>query len=88
MERHDTCLLGLRFTGDGFVPRERFEYLKETFGERFEAVDIDSSPGNLHGIRARAHSVLTNDFVDDPEHPTHQALTRVLALFQRQLLPG
>ncbi|MDA1073904.1 MAG: dienelactone hydrolase family protein [Proteobacteria bacterium] len=86
MERHDTCLLGLRFTGDRFVPRERFEYLKETFGERFEAVNIDSSPGNSHGIRAGAHSVLTNDFVDDPDHPTYQALTKVLGLFRRQLL--
>jgi dienelactone hydrolase len=44
------CLLGLRFTGDGFVPAERFETLRRELGDAFVAVEIDSSPDNPHGF--------------------------------------
>ena len=37
-------------------------------------MEIDSSPGNAHGISTRAHSVLTIDLVDEPGHPTRAAL--------------
>jgi len=50
------------------------------------AVEIDSSKGNPHGIRAAAHSVLSEDLVDEPGHPTRNALDQVLGLFERQLL--
>ena len=82
------CVLGLRFTGDRLVPRERFETLRRELGDGFVAVEIDSSPGNPHGIRRAAHSVLTDDLVDEPGHPTHDALTQVLDLFRDRLLPG
>jgi dienelactone hydrolase len=88
LQQLDSCVLGLRFTSDGNVPDERFAYLRATFGDRFEAVEIDSKPGNPHGLKGRQHSVLTNDFVDRPGHPTVQALERVLDLFRRQLLPA
>jgi dienelactone hydrolase len=39
----DLCLLGLRFTGDRFVPQARFDHLREALGDRFVAVEIDSS---------------------------------------------
>ena len=80
------CLLGLRFTGDSFVPRERFEMLRHELGDSFIAVEIDSSPGNPHGIAKRAHSVLTSDLVDEPGHPTRDALDQVLDLFRKRLL--
>jgi len=40
-------------------------------------MEIDSSPGNPHGISTRTHSVLTVDLVDEPGHPTRSALDRV-----------
>ena len=45
----DLCLLGLRFTGDRLVPKDRFEHLREALGDRFVGVEIDSSKGNPHG---------------------------------------
>ncbi|HEY9557764.1 MAG TPA: dienelactone hydrolase family protein [Acidimicrobiales bacterium] len=82
----ELCVLGLRFTGDKLVPRERFEHLREALGDRFVAVEIDSSRGNPHGIPAIAHSVLTEHLVDEPGHPTRDALEQVLDLFRSKLL--
>ncbi|MHB8669314.1 MAG: dienelactone hydrolase family protein [Acidimicrobiales bacterium] len=79
------CVLGLRFTGDRLVPPERFERLKATLGDRFVAVEIDSSPGNPHGIPRLAHSVLTEHLVDEPGNPTRAALDRVLTFFRERL---
>jgi dienelactone hydrolase len=78
-------LLGLRFTGDGACPQERFDRLRAEFGGQFEAIEIDSSPGNPHGIPPDAHSVLTLHLVDREGHPTRQALDRVLAFFHERL---
>jgi dienelactone hydrolase len=83
---NDVRVLGLRFTGDSFVPAERFVSLKEALGDRFIAVEIDSSKGNPHALPANAHSVLTEHLVDEPGHPTHDALTQVLDLFRSKLL--
>jgi len=44
-------VLGLRFSADPMVPDERFARLREELGAGFEAVEIDSSWGNPHGIR-------------------------------------
>jgi dienelactone hydrolase len=82
------CVLGLRFTGDRAVPEARFQRLRDELGDRFIAVEIDSSPGNQHGIRKGAHSVLTEDLVDEPGHPTRDALDRVLAFFAQRLRPA
>lgn len=81
----DLCVLGLRFTGDKLVPAERFARLREELGDAFVGVEIDSSPGNAHGIRKAAHSVLSDDLVDEPGHPTRDALDQVLDLFRRRL---
>jgi dienelactone hydrolase len=79
------CLLGLRFSEDPAVPAARFEALRRELGDGFIAVEIDSSKGNPHGIPAGAHSVLTRDLVDEPGHPTRQALDRVLEFFRDRL---
>ncbi|MDP6177340.1 MAG: dienelactone hydrolase family protein [Acidimicrobiales bacterium] len=81
-----TCALGLRFTNDAMVPSERFKRLAEELGEGFIGVEIDSSPGNPHGIDPRAHSVLTEELVDEPGHPTREALERVLDHLGSRLL--
>lgn len=79
------CVMGLRFTGDRLVPQARFGRLREELGDGFIAIEIDSRPGNPHGIPRLAHSVLSADFVDTPGHPTRDALDRVLAFFRERL---
>jgi dienelactone hydrolase len=79
------CVLGLRFTGDRFVPAERFQRLREELGDGFVAVEIDSSPGNQWNIPKNAHSVLTEHLVDEPGHPTRDALDKVVQLFRDRL---
>jgi dienelactone hydrolase len=81
-----TCVLGLRFTADKAVPAERFETLRRELGDSFVAVEIDSSPLNAHGIPKDAHSVLTTHLVDQPGHPTRDALDQVLTLFRTKLV--
>jgi dienelactone hydrolase len=82
----DLTVLGLRFTKDPFVPAERFERLRDELGDNFVAVEIDSSQDNPHGNPKRAHSVLTEHLVDEPGHPTRDALDKVLELFRTRLL--
>jgi len=74
-------VVGLRFTRDPLCPPERFARLREELGEGFEAIEIDSSRGNPHGIPGSAHSVVTKDLVDAEGHPTKAALDRVLEFF-------
>lgn len=81
------CALGLRFTRDPMCPPERFERLRRELGRGFEAIEIDSSPGNPHGIPRTAHSVLTLDLVDEAGHPTREALERTLAFLRERLAP-
>lgn len=78
-------VLGLRFTEDGAVPANRFATLRRELGDGFMGIEIDSSPGNPHGIPQAAHSVLTAHFTDQEGHPTRDAFEKVLAHFQKQL---
>lgn len=78
-------VLGLRFSGDLLVPSERFATLRRELGEAFEAVEIDSTRGNPHGVSRTAHSVLAFDFVDEDGHPTRDALERVLSFLDERL---
>lgn len=78
-------VLALRFTHDFMCPPERFESLRQALGDGFEAIEIDSSPGNRWGIKRTAHSVVTNDLVDEAGHPTRQALDRVLSFLRENL---
>ncbi|MGI9604399.1 MAG: dienelactone hydrolase family protein [Acidimicrobiales bacterium] len=79
------CVIGLRFTEDPMVPGERFARLAEELGDGFVAVEIDSSKGNPHGHKKMAHSVLTEDLIDEPGQPTHDALHQVLDFFAERL---
>lgn len=83
---HDgLCVLGLRFTGDRGSPPERFVMLRDELGDAFVGIEIDSSPGNPAGIKKSAHSVLTLELVDEPGHPTRDALDRVLVFLAERL---
>jgi len=81
-------VLGLRFTGDPLVPKERFEFLREQLGEHFVSCEIDSSKGNAAGNPTNAHSVLTEHLIDEPGSPTRDALDKVLSLYKSRLLPA
>ena len=82
----DLCVLGLRFSHDRTSPPERFQRLREELGDKFVAVEIDSSPGNPHGHPRTAHSVLTEHLKDEPGQPSRDALDKVLELFRTRLL--
>ena len=43
--------------------------------------------GNPYAIPSRAHSVLTVDLVDEPDHPTKVALDRVMTFLNDKLHP-
>ena len=83
----ELCVIGLRFTADPLVPSERFERLRQEFGDAFIGVEIDSSKDNHFGFEKRAHSVLTTEYKPDPDHPTNQAMELVLDHFRQKLLP-
>lgn len=84
-EDEDLTMIGLRFHGDPFVPEERFAMLKDTFGERFEAIELDPKDARPF-LGQPPHSVLTlNLRDDDPEGPTKKAEQRVIAFFRERL---
>ncbi len=78
-------VLGLRFTSDNAVPPERFETLRRVLGDNFVGVEITSPDPDL-GIPKNAHSVLTEHLVDEPGHPTRQALDQVLDFLTDRLI--
>ena len=81
------CVLGLRFSEDRAVPDARWARYRSELGDNFIGVDIDSSAGNPNGIKKSAHSVLTEELVDEPGHPTKDALERVLVFLRERLAP-
>jgi dienelactone hydrolase len=84
--RTELCVLAMRFTNDKFVPQERFDHLREVLGDRLIAIEIENRPDqNPHEIPKLAHSVVTEHLVDEPGHPTHDALNQVLDFFKQRL---
>ncbi len=81
------CVIGARFSDDPLSPARRFAALEDLLGENFIGIEIDSSKNNPHGNRRLAHSVLTEDLVDEPGHPTRVALDQVLEFLADRLLP-
>jgi dienelactone hydrolase len=87
LEAEDLSVLGLRFTGDPFVPDARFATLEQTLGERFEAIEIDPKHARQDPGMA-PHSVLTLHLDDhDPDGPTRKAEARVIAFFKERTAP-
>ena len=85
-DRADLCVLAMRFTNDKLSPAERFEHLREVLGDRVITIEIENRPGqNPHNIPKAAHCVVTEHLVDEPGHPTRDALYRVLDFFKQRL---
>lgn len=81
------CVLGVRFTEDGLAPAERFDRLRRELGDGFIGVEIPSeSVPKGATLSGKPHSVLTEDLVDEPGHPTRDALERVLQFYRDRLL--
>jgi dienelactone hydrolase/pimeloyl-ACP methyl ester carboxylesterase len=78
-------LMCLRFSSDRISPQERFEAIRNAFAPGFQGIVI-TSPDARHNISARAHSVLTGDFVNEPGHPTRVARDRVIDFLKARLL--
>lgn len=81
-EDEDLSLLGLAFHGDRFVPPGRFEMLKQTFGERFEAIELKQEDGR-QGTGVPSHSVLTIHL--NNAGPTKEAEARTISFFRHRL---
>ncbi len=67
-----------RFEGDWMCKASKFKRLNSTFNDGDERLQFRTLPG-------RHHSVLTQDFVDEAGHPTHDALLEVIEYFGRSL---
>ena len=79
------CAMGLRFSEDKIVPRERFAALKERLGDSFEIIEIDSGPGNEGGFATAAHSVLTDEVREVDGQPAYEARKRVVEFLTARL---
>ncbi|MGV0745065.1 dienelactone hydrolase family protein [Mycolicibacterium sp. XJ870] len=79
------CALGLRFSEDPLVPGERFAALKARLGDAFEVIEINSKPGNQHGLSRMAHSVLTDQVREVDGHPAYEARKRVVEFLTERL---
>lgn len=80
------CALGLRFSGDPMAPAERFATLKERLGDKFEVIELDSSPGNAGGFGRMAHSVLTLEVREEEGQQAYEARRRVVEFLKEQLV--
>jgi hypothetical protein len=59
--------------------------LRQRLGDAFEVIEIDSSPGNAHGLSRTAHSVLTDQVREKDGHPAYEARKRVIEFFNERL---
>lgn len=78
-------VLGLRFSEDPMCPGERFETLREEFGDAFEGIEIDSEVSRPSKNPSGPHSVLTEDLIEEDGHPTVAARERVIGFFKQRL---
>lgn len=80
LEDEDLTMLGLRFPSDKFVPDARFATLKDTFGERFEAIELPDADANPVAP-IPPHSVLTWHLIDQPGSATREVEHKVIGFF-------
>jgi len=80
MAAEDLSMIGLRFKSDKMVPDARFANYRKTFGDRFEAIELedeDAAPAIMP-----PHSVLTLHLRN--EGPSKAAEQRVIAFFKER----
>lgn len=76
----DLTMMGLRFTSDKLVPDARFAMLKDRFGDRFRAIELDDADANPDAPIA-PHSVLTWHQIDQDGSTTRSVEAEVIAFF-------
>ncbi len=79
-EAEDLSMIGLRYKSDILVPDARFENYRSTFGDRFEAIELedkDAAPAVIP-----PHSVLTLHLKEDG--PSKAAEERVIQFFKER----
>ncbi len=74
-------MIGLRFKSDKLVPDARFDSYKATFGEAFEAIELEDADARLDPNMA-PHSVLTLHLREDG--PSKDAETRLIEFFKQR----
>jgi len=79
-EAEDLSMIGLRFKSDELVPDARFEMYRKTFGDRFEAIELDDEDAAPSFIPP--HSVLTLHLKETG--PTKAAEARVIQFFKER----
>ena len=77
----DLSMIGLRFKSDKLVPEARFDTLKATFGDAFEAIELEDADARPDP-HMPPHSVLTIHLREDG--PSKAAETRVIAFFKEK----
>jgi dienelactone hydrolase len=83
LEEEGLTVMGLRFKGDPFVPEARFDRLREAFGARFEAVELEDADALAVAGRP-PHSVLTINLRDEPGSATKRVEEKVIAFFKER----
>jgi len=81
-------ILALRFSEDHLSPRPRMEALCDQLHPHIQVIEILSGDQSRQVcIPKAAHAVLTEELAppEDPNHPTRQALQRVLDFFSQNL---
>jgi dienelactone hydrolase len=78
MAAEDLTMIGLRFKSDALVPDARFDSYRRTFGDRFEAIELDDEDAAPADIPP--HSVLTLHLKADG--PSKAAEVRVIEFFK------
>ncbi len=76
----DLSMIGLRYKSDALVPDARFDNYRRTFGNRFEAIELedeDAAPADIP-----PHSVLTLHL--RPDGPSQAAEQRVIQFFKER----
>jgi dienelactone hydrolase len=82
-ENEDLSMVGLRFTSDKLVPDERFAMLKQTFGDRFEAIELTDDDANTEAP-IDPHSVLTFHLINKPGTVTKSVEEAVIGFFKER----
>lgn len=81
----DLRVLGLCFTSDRLVPRERFQFLRDELGDAFVGIELEDADANTDSPMP-PHSVVTEHLLDEPGSGSRRALDEVLDLFRTRLL--
>ena len=82
----DLSMLGLRFKSDKLVPAARFAMLKDRFGDRFRAIELDDADANPD-TPFDPQSVLTWHVIDQPGSSTRSVEAEVIGFFREATAP-